>query len=264
MAIDTGTPGFSSSTSILSMASKGVFGALSALRRAFSTFMSSKKLAPSPAPAIAPENSFGTAGPLLTNDSVQTADPLDRVLAGNKNYKQKTTSSDPQFFPTLAKGQAPEILWIGCADSRVPETTVCDCKPGDLFVHRNVANILHADDINSLSVIDYAVGVLKVKKIMVCGHTKCGGAIASLSDNDLGETLNKWVAPLRAIRKEHQAELDALEDEDARAVLLAELNVKACLETLKKNSTVISAMEERGLTLHGAIYDLGEGELRML
>lgn len=131
-------------------------------------------------------------------------------------------------------------------------------------MHRNIANILHADDFNSQSVIDYAVGALKVKKIMVCGHTKCGGAIASLGDADLGESLNKWVAPLRAIRKQCQTELDALPSDDERAVRLAELNVQACLDTLRQNSTVIKAMEERGLTVHGAIYDIGAGELRML
>jgi carbonic anhydrase len=97
----------------------------------------------------------------------------------------------------LAQGQAPEILWIGCADSRIPETTVCHCKPGEIFVHRNIANTVHADDLSAASVVEYAVVHLKVKKVVVCGHTKCGGANAALSDVDLGVTLNAWLLPVR-------------------------------------------------------------------
>lgn len=126
-----------------------------------------------------------------------TSDPLDNLLAGNRHYIASTTASDPNTFSDLAKGQAPEILWIGCADSRVPETTVCNCKPGDIFVHRNIANTVHGGDLNSASVVEYAVAHLKVKKVVVCGHTKCGGAAAALGDADLGQTLNTWLHPVR-------------------------------------------------------------------
>jgi carbonic anhydrase len=126
-----------------------------------------------------------------------TPDPLDTLLAGNRHYIASTTASDPNTFSDLAKGQAPEILWIGCADSRVPETTVCNCKPGDIFVHRNIANTVHGNDLNSASVVEYAVAHLKVKKVVVCGHTKCGGAAAALGDADLGITLNTWLHPVR-------------------------------------------------------------------
>jgi carbonic anhydrase len=126
-----------------------------------------------------------------------TPDPLDHLIAGNRTYVARTTEKDPNAFVDLAKGQAPEILWIGCADSRVPETTVCHCKPGDIFVHRNIANTVHANDLNSASVVEYAVAHLKVKKVVVCGHTKCGGAAAALGDADLGETLNTWLHPVR-------------------------------------------------------------------
>lgn len=125
------------------------------------------------------------------------ADPLELLVTGNAYYANKATSKNPDAFVILSQGQTPQILWIGCADSRIPETTVCHCKPGDIFVHRNIANTIHADDINAASVVEYAVTHLKVAKVVVCGHTKCGGAIASLTDADLGETLNKWLHPLR-------------------------------------------------------------------
>lgn len=124
-------------------------------------------------------------------------DPIDRIVAGNRLFAQKTSEANPNAFLELTKGQWPEILWVGCADSRIPETTVCDCMPGDIFVHRNIANCVHPDDVSAASVVEYAVTHLGVKKVVVCGHTKCGGAIASLSDADLGTTLNTWLHPVR-------------------------------------------------------------------
>ena len=112
-------------------------------------------------------------------------------------YAQRTAERDPDAFTNLAQGQAPEILWIGCADSRIPETTVCHGKPGDIFVHRNIANTVHENDLNAASVVEYAVAHLKVKKVVVCGHTRCGGANAALGDADLGQTLNTWLHPVR-------------------------------------------------------------------
>jgi carbonic anhydrase len=131
---------------------------------------------------------------LLTDLSVG---PLERLLTGNAHYANKQTAKNPDAFAILSKGQTPQILWIGCADSRIPETTICHCKPGDIFVHRNIANTIHADDYNAASVVEYAVTHLKVDKVVICGHTKCGGAMASLTDTDLGETLNRWLHPLR-------------------------------------------------------------------
>ncbi|OCL02988.1 carbonic anhydrase [Glonium stellatum] len=191
-------------------------------------------------------------------------DALERVVAGNKIYARKATEQDPQFFKTLATGQSPEILWIGCADSRVPETTVCNCQPGDIFVHRNIANCLHADDLSASSVVEYATTHLKVKRIVVCGHTKCGGANAALGDADLGPTLNTWLLPLRELRRKHKGELESLADDDAKAVRLAELNVQQSLDVLRKHPTVSKAINERGLTLHGMIFDIAAGELRVL
>ena len=124
-------------------------------------------------------------------------DALDHLLYGNKRFVRSTTEKHPNAFADLARGQAPEVLWIGCADSRVPETTVCYCKPGDIFVHRNIANTVHANDFNAASVVEYAVTHLKVDRVIVCGHTNCGGAVASLGEADLGETLNTWLHPVR-------------------------------------------------------------------
>ena len=177
---------------------------------------------------------------------------------------QKVLGDDPKFFETLAKSQSPGTLWIGCADSRVPETTILDSKPGDIFVHRNIANVVKADDLSSGSVIEYGVGNLKVKRIIICGHTRCGGAIAALGDADLGKTLNAWLAPLRELRRRHQAELNKLATEDEKALKLAELNVLRGLDVLRNNPIVQEAMHERGLTIHGTIFNLGSGELRAL
>ncbi|KAF1977456.1 carbonic anhydrase [Bimuria novae-zelandiae CBS 107.79] len=192
------------------------------------------------------------------------ADPIDRIVAGNLLFAQKTSEANPNAFTDLTKGQWPEILWIGCADSRIPETTVCDCRPGDIFVHRNIANCVHPDDVSAASVVEYAVTHLKVKKVVVCGHTKCGGAAASLSDADLGLTLNTWLHPVRELRRKHTAELEKMLDDDARAVRVAELNVQQSIDVLKQHPAVKKAVVERGLTVHGMIFDLGKGQLRVL
>ncbi|KAF2136713.1 uncharacterized protein K452DRAFT_322222 [Aplosporella prunicola CBS 121167] len=196
--------------------------------------------------------------------SFAAMDAFERVVHGNKSYARRSAESEPQLWQALAKGQQPEILWFGCGDSRVPETTICDCKPGDIFVHRNIANIIPANDLNSGSIIDYAVGAVGVKRIVICGHTRCGGAYSSLDDKDLGPTLNQWLQPLRDLRRKHQAELDRLDSDDQRAIRLAELNVRQGLEVLKNNPTIQRAMAERGVTVHGVIFDLTTCELRVL
>jgi len=189
---------------------------------------------------------------------------FDKVIAGNRSFARRTAQHEPELFSKLGKGQSPEVLWLGCADSRIPETTICDCKPGDIFVHRNIANVIGSNDLNSASVIEFAVGFLKVQRIIVCGHTKCGGANAALGDADLGETLNTWLAPVRELRKKHKAELEALPDQEAQANRLAELNVFKSIETVNSYKVVQDAMRERGLTVHPVIYDIPQGELRVL
>lgn len=189
---------------------------------------------------------------------------IERAVSGNRSFAQRFKTEKAELIQTLSAGQSPDILWIGCADSRVPETTVCDCQPGDIFVHRNIANCLHPNDLSSQAAIEFSVGVLKVKEIIVCGHTKCGGAAGALGDDDLGETLNTWLAPLRELRRKNQAELDKLGNDADRAIRLAELNVQNGLEVLSTMPTVQKAIKERGLTIHGAIYDIAEAELRVL
>ncbi|KAL9095753.1 MAG: hypothetical protein Q9165_002185 [Trypethelium subeluteriae] len=187
---------------------------------------------------------------------------LDLALAQNKAWAYKVAHEDPSFFPKLGSGQSPEILWIGCADSRIPETTILGLKPGDVFVHRNIANILHSADINAGSVIEFAVKYLKVKHIIVCGHTSCGGVNAALGNQKLG-MIDTWLLPLRQLRMKHAVELEALPQAE-RTFRLAQLNVAQSLDVLKQNAVVIDAIKDRDLRLHGLIYNVGTGELTTL
>ncbi|OJD29901.1 carbonic anhydrase [Diplodia corticola] len=196
--------------------------------------------------------------------SATGADAFERVITGNKSYARRSAQSEPQLWQTLAQGQSPEVLWFGCGDSRVPETTICDCKPGDMFVHRNIANVIVPGDLSSESIIDFAVGAVKVKRIVLCGHTQCGGAINALNDNDLGPALNAWLQPLRDLRRRHQHEIDQIDSVDRKALRLAELNVRQGVETIRANATVRKAMAERGVSVHGVIFDISSGELRVL
>ena len=152
------------------------------------------------------------------------------------------------------------MLWIGCSDSRVPETTILGLKPGDVFVHRNIANCLPPTDLSSLSVIEYAVVYLQVQHVIVCGHTGCGGVAAALGNKRLGK-IDTWLMPLRQLRMQHSAELDKLSDEE-RGAKLVELNVRQGVESVRQNPDVIQAAKERGLEVHGLIFDLGSGVLK--
>jgi carbonic anhydrase len=169
---------------------------------------------------------------------------------------------DPALFERLSKGQSPQILWVGCADSRCPETTILGLNPGDVFVHRNIANILIPTDLNSLSVIQYAVQYLEVKHIVVCGHTSCGGIAAALGNKKLG-LIDTWLMPLRQLRRENLELLETM-DEKGRGLKLVELNVRAGIDVLMDNALVLDAISERGLKVHGLIYDVGTGELNEL
>lgn len=188
------------------------------------------------------------------------AHPLSSELASNQAWAKSITDSDASYFPTLSTGQAPHILWIGCSDSRVPETTLLGLKPGQVFVHRNIANILPPTDLSSQSVIEFAVGKLGVQHIIVCGHTSCGGCAGALANKRLGK-IDLWLQPLRQLRADNAGELDKL-DGAARGDRLAELNVQQGVKTVRQNPDVIDAAESRGLQVHGMIFDLKSGELR--
>lgn len=152
-------------------------------------------------------------------------------------------------------------VWIGCSDSRCPETTILGLQPGDVFVHRNVANVVSPTDINTSAVIEYSVVHLKVKHVVLCGHSSCGGAAAALSDVRVGGVLDTWLTPLKAVRNAHAEELAALGDK-ARGVRIAELNVEAGIQVLMANAVVQDAIAERGLQVHGVFFDIGTGRIR--
>ncbi|KAF2215388.1 hypothetical protein CERZMDRAFT_82409 [Cercospora zeae-maydis SCOH1-5] len=187
-------------------------------------------------------------------------DAYHHCLDCNKKWAEEVTTNDPGFFPTCSKGQAPPLLWIGCADSRVPETTILNCKPGEVFTHRNIANIVNSTDISLLSIVQFAVFHLKVKHIVVAGHTSCGGVAASLANVKL-DILDVWLQPLRGLREKFAEELEAMGDERERGTFLAKKNVLAGVQTLKRIPTVIDAVRERGLGIHGVIYDIDKGLL---
>lgn len=192
----------------------------------------------------------------------QNKDTFSVAFESNSKWRRNLSELHPDLFAKLGKGQAPEILWIGCADSRCPETTILGLQPGDIFCHRNIANILVPTDLNSLSVIQYAVQYLKVKHIIVCGHTSCGGVAAALDNKKLG-LIDTWLMPLRNLRQANAKLLEGLNEKD-RALKMVDLNTRRSVSVLLENPIVIDAMVERGLQVHGVIYDVGTGELNEL
>ncbi|KAJ9630334.1 hypothetical protein H2204_008399 [Knufia peltigerae] len=200
--------------------------------------------------------------PITMSPDPNSDDAFTKAFNNNSAWRRSLAETEPELFESLGKGQSPQILWIGCADSRCPETTILGLKPGEIFCHRNIANILTPTDINSLSVIQFAVQYLKVKHIIICGHTSCGGIAAALDNKKLG-LIDTWLMPLRAIRRENLGLLDSLDDKE-RALKLVELNVRHGAKVLHENPIVIDAIQERGLQVHGLIYNVGTGELREL
>jgi carbonic anhydrase len=191
----------------------------------------------------------------------QGKDDFEYALKSNESWANYKSHQNPGLFEKLANGQSPKILWIGCSDSRVPETTILGLHPGDVFVHRNVANIISPTDINSQAVIEYAVVHLKVSHIVVCGHSACGGCGAALSDARVGGVIDAWITPLKALRKQNEEELKAIRDEKKRAVRLAEMNVKSGVESLLSTYFIEEAVRERGLKVHGCVYDVACGRM---
>jgi carbonic anhydrase len=180
----------------------------------------------------------------------------------NQQWAAGRVAEDPHFFSNLVAIQTPEFLWIGCSDSRVPANQITGLQPGEVFVHRNIANVVPLDDVNSSSVIQYAVGVLKIKHIIVCGHYGCGGVQAALGA-ELKPPLEKWVAHLREVRDRHKPELDRLADDEVRWRRLCELNVQAQAEHVTQLPVVKSAWADgQPLAVHGWIYDLKDGLLK--
>ena len=189
---------------------------------------------------------------------------LPQLFANNKAWAAQRTHRDPHFFERLCAIQAPPYLWIGCADSRVPANEIVGLAPGELFVHRNVGNIVRPDDQNCLAVLQYAVDVLHIPHIIVCGHYRCGGIQAAFGPPTT-DPLEGWIAHVRAIRQLHGDELASLPDEGLRWQRLCELNVIAQARILSSLPIIVRA-RERGqqLAIHGWIYDLRDGLLRDL
>ena len=182
----------------------------------------------------------------------------------NRAWAEEMTRQDPAFFSRLARQQAPQYLWIGCSDSRVPANQIVGLAPGDIFVHRNVANVVVHTDLNCLSCMQFAVEVLRVRHIIVCGHYGCGGVLAALRDERLG-LVDNWLRHVQDVRLKHASELERLPDEAGRHRRLCELNVIEQVLNVSQ-TTVVREAWARGqpLALHGWIYDVGDGLLRDL
>lgn len=185
---------------------------------------------------------------------------IKKIFENNEQWIAKQLQTDANYFNNLSKGQSPEILYIGCSDSRVTAEEVMGLQPGEVFVHRNIANLVPNTDLNVMSVINYAASVLKVNHIVVCGHYNCGGIQAALQQQDMG-ILNPWLRNIRDVYRLHSHELDAITDEHLRIDRLAELNVQEQCINVLKTAEVQKAVLQRGLTVHGWIFDIRSGRL---
>ena len=191
-------------------------------------------------------------------------DDLQRLLENNRRWAAEITARNPEFFPTLSRQQAPKFLWIGCSDSRVPANEIVGLLPGELFVHRNVANVVTHTDLNCLSVLQYALDVLKVEHVIVCGHYGCGGVHAALRNAQHG-LIDNWLRHIKDVYQANRAVLDAIGDEGKRLDLLCELNVAAQAANVC-HTTIMQNAWHRGhrVSVHGLIYGLHDGLLRDL
>jgi carbonic anhydrase len=188
----------------------------------------------------------------------------DSLIKGNREWVKETLKRDPEFFNSLAKGQKPPVLWIGCADSRVPANEITGTRPGDIFVHRNIANMVVHTDMNMLSVLDYAVNVLEVKHVIVCGHYGCGGVLAAMGNKQFG-LIDNWLRHIKDVYRLHKKELDAIENEDQRGRRFVELNVIEQVYDLSKTSIIQNAWTNRNAPqIHGWVYDIANGLIKDL
>jgi carbonic anhydrase len=185
---------------------------------------------------------------------------LETVFKNNENWVKEKLSTDKDYFKELGKGQKPELLYIGCSDSRATAEELMGAKPGEVFVHRNIANMVISIDLNVMSVINYAVDHLKVDHVIVCGHYGCGGVKAAMQSADLG-ILNPWLRNIRDVYRIHSKELNAIKSEEKKYDRLVELNVKEQCVNLIKTAAVQKAYRDRGLKVHGWVFDVHSGKL---
>lgn len=185
--------------------------------------------------------------------------PFEKILQDNKDWAAQMVAEDPNYFKRLIEIQSPEVLWIGCSDSRVPADKITGTQPGEIFVHRNVANLVIHTDLNLLSVLQYAVEVIKVKHVIVCGHHNCGGIRAALKNESLG-LIDKWLWHIKNVYLNNKEKINELNSEDAKVDLLTELNVKEQVLNLAKTSIIQKAWKANNTPdLHGWVYDLRDG-----
>ena len=186
----------------------------------------------------------------------------EKLLLENKAWAREKMEDDDQYFERLAHLQTPEFLWIGCSDSRVPANEITGTKPGEIFVHRNIANMVVNTDLNLLSVLQYAVEVLKVKHIIVCGHYGCGGVKAAITNHNYG-IINKWLRNIKDVYRFHREEVDDIKNEEARVNRMVELNVQEQVMNLAKTSIVQKSWKNAQLPhIHGWVYDLHDGIIK--
>ena len=189
---------------------------------------------------------------------------IKNLLENNKNWVANKLAIDPAYFEKLSNSQNPEYLWIGCSDSRVPANQITGTLPGDIFVHRNIANMVVHSDMNMLSVLSYAVEVLKVKHIIVCGHYGCGGVMAAMENKQFG-LIDNWLRHIKDVYRYHHKELDAIEDKTQRARRFVEVNVMEQVHDLCKTSIVQNAWKNKQpLHVHGWVYDIHDGIIKDL
>ncbi|TNE73610.1 MAG: carbonate dehydratase [Bacteroidetes bacterium] len=182
-----------------------------------------------------------------------------QLLDNNKEWVESKTKDDPAYFTRLAQGQQPPLLWIGCADSRVPANEIIGAQPGEVFVHRNIANMVVHSDMNMLSVLDYAVNVLKVRHVIVCGHYGCGGVAAAMTNQRIG-LIDNWIRHIKDVYRLHNLELDGIDDHQKRFNRFVELNVYEQVLDLAKTSIIQNAWENgQQIHLHGWVYDIKDG-----
>jgi carbonic anhydrase len=187
-----------------------------------------------------------------------------KLLDNNKEWVKNQLDKDPDFFNRLADGQQPPLLWIGCADSRVPANEIIGAQPGEVFVHRNIANMVVHTDMNMLSVLDYAVNVLKVKHVIVCGHYGCGGVAAAMTNKHFG-LIDNWIRHIKDVYRFHHEELTLMTDEKERFDRFVELNVVEQVMDLAKTSIIQGAWEKgQQIHLHGWVYDIKDGIIKDL
>ncbi len=187
-------------------------------------------------------------------------DKFEKIFQNNELWIAEKLEKDPAYFENLSRGQQPEFLYIGCSDSRVTAEDLMGVQPGEVFIHRNIANMVVSIDLNVMSVINYAVRHLKVKHIIVCGHYSCGGIKAAMQSADLG-ILNPWLRNIRDVYRTHKEELNGIKDESVRYDRLVELNVQEQCINVIKLASVQQAYRERGISVHGWVFDIRTGKL---